>query len=268
MTNPDLTFFVWADTHFGYDQRPFATDLRGTIISQMHDLPGWPYPAAIGGIVAPPSFVLLCGDAVDGAPGAADQELRYYRYFSSRLHFDQFEVLGNHDGDPAYRARFTDRYKGLSYSFERNGIHFICLNSRYDDGEYFAEQDLLFLRQDLGSIEPGTPIILFVHCRLDRFRNGAEVLALLAEHHVLLIFGAHVHKPAVFQLEGIDCIDVGQCRDHPIDPAYGRNLYVVHVTKDRLTAVPWRWDLGDWEQGQRWADPAATAMRFTLDRKL
>jgi hypothetical protein len=61
---------------------------------------------------------------------------------------------------------------------------------------------------------------------------------------VLLIVGAHGHRPDVFQLEGIDCIDVGQCRDHPIDPEYGRSLSVVHVTEDRLTALDTALDWG------------------------
>ncbi len=262
----DLTFFIWADTHFGYDQRPFADDLRGRIISQMHDLPGWPYPPHIGGAVDRPSFVLLCGDAVDGAPGDGEAELEYYRYFSSRLAFDQYEVLGNHDTDPIYTADFVARYGGLSHSFQRDGVHFICLNSRYDDGEYLAAEDVSFLQQDLASTEQGTPVVLFVHCRLDRFRNTDEALLLLADHHILLVVGAHVHKPAVFQTAGIDCLDVGQCRDHPIDPAYGRNLYVVRITDDRLVAVPWRWDLGDWERGQRWANPEETTRRFTMEK--
>lgn len=45
----DLTFFVWADTHFGYDQRFGDEDQRGRIIEQMHNLPGWPYPVSVGG---------------------------------------------------------------------------------------------------------------------------------------------------------------------------------------------------------------------------
>ena len=111
-------------------------------------------------------------------------------------------------------------------------------------------------------------MVLLVHGRLDRVRNGAEALAILAEYRVLLVASAHIHKPAVFRLEGMDCIDVGQCRNHPIDPEYGRSFSVVHVTDTRLTAVPWRWDLSDWERGQRWADPEATARRFTLDKAL
>lgn len=262
----DLTFFVWADTHYGYDQRPPGSDLRGRIIDQMNDLPGCPYPATIGGVVDEPSFVLLCGDAVDGEEGAGEHELAWFNYYTPRLRFEQLEVMGNHDQDLAYITYFRGRYGGLSHSFDREGVHFICLNSRYDDAEYFGEEDLGFLSDDLSRITADTPVVLFVHCRLDRFTNGDEVTRILAAHPVLLVFAAHVHKPAVFQIEGMDCIDVGQCRDHPIDPAYGRNLYVARITDERITAVPWRWDLGDWERGQRWADPAVAARRFALDR--
>ena len=264
----DLTFFVWADTHFGYDQRFGGQDLRDRIIEQMNDLPGWPYPESVGGSVDSPEFVLLCGDTVDGAEGAGEAELQYFRYFRPKLQYPQFEVMGNHDQDPAFTGYFTERYGGLSHSFDRQGIHHICLNSRYEPEAHFDDEELEFLRRDLDAVDGATPVILFVHCRLDRFRNGDDVLDILADHRVLLIMSAHVHKPAVFQLRGIDCIDVGQCRDHPIDPEYGRNLYVVHITDHRVTAVPWRWDLADWERGQRWADPVATAGRFTLDRTL
>jgi len=266
----DLTFFAWADTHFGYDQRFGGEDLRGRIIEQMNDLPGWVYPAHVGGVVGAPEFVVLCGDAVDGAPGAGEEELACFRYFARRLRFRQVEVMGNHDTASPYTRYFRERYGGLSHSFDSQGIHFICLNSRYDPAEKgrFGDEELEFLDRDLRTAGQDSPVILFVHSRLDRTANGEDVLRALGGHRVLLIVGAHGHRPDVFQLEGIDCIDVGQCRDHPIDPEYGRSLSVVHVTEDRLTAVPWRWDLGEWEHGRRWADPEATARRFTLERVL
>ncbi len=264
----NLTFYVWADTHYGYDQRFGDEDQRARTISQMNNLPKWPYPTYLGGGVDEPEFVLLCGDAVDGKAGEGEVELGCFHHYTQRLHFPQLELMGNHDLDPAYAGYFRDRYGGFSHSFDRQGIHFVCLNSLYDKGEHFGVEELVFLRDDLTTVADDTPVILFVHCRLDRFANGGDILNILEDHRVILICSAHVHKPAVFQLRGIDCIDVGQCRNHPIDPEYGRNLYVAHVTDSRLTAVPWRWDLGDWERGQPWADPEATARRFTLEKTL
>jgi hypothetical protein len=264
----NLTFFVWADTHYGYNQRLGDEDQRARAVGQMNSLPGWPYPEFVGGVVDEPEFVLLCGDAVDGSEGAGEMELGCFHHYTRRLRFPQLEVMGNHDQDPAYAAYFRGRYGGMSHSFDRQGIHFVCLNSLYSGGEHFSEEELAFLRDDLAAVGDPIPVILFVHCRLDRFVNGGDVLDILVDHRVILVVSAHVHKPAVFQLRGIDCVDVGQCRDHPIDPEYGRNLYVMHVTDGVLTAVPWRWDLADWERGQRWADPASTARRFTLKKTL
>lgn len=265
---PDLTFFVWADTHFGYGQRFDDDDPRASTIQQMNGLPGWPYPAAVGGTVDTPQFVVLCGDAVDSAAGRGESELAYFRYFTKRLRFPQIEVMGNHDVDPAYQAYFRGRYGGLSHSFDREGVHCICLNSQYDEHETgsFGDAELEFLRTDLDRVDGDTPVVLFVHSRLDRTTNGADVLPILGARNVALIVSAHIHKPAVFRLDGIDCVDVGQCRDHPIDPESGRVLYVFHITDTRLTGVPWRRDLQEWEQGRRWADPHAAAQRLILDR--
>ena len=268
--NLDLTFFVWSDTHYGYQPLAGSADLRARIIAQMHDLPGWPYPESIGGVVATPEFVVLDGDAVDGAPGAGPTELALFEYGTARLRFPQVEVMGNHDTDPAYAGWFVARYGGRSHAFDRQGVHFVALNTHFGSGDpgHFEAEELDFLRRDADAAGAGTPTIVFTHHRLDRTTNGGDVLALLARRNVLLVVSAHVHKPAVFQLDGIDCIDVGQCRDHPIDPEYGRSFLVVRVTDERLTAVPWRWDLADWERGQRWADPEAVARRFTLIRDL
>jgi hypothetical protein len=267
---PDLTFFIWGDTHYGYEQQPAATDLRGRTIEQMNTLPGWPYPDHIGGVVGTPEFVLLCGDAVDGAEGAGASELAYFDYFSRRLRFPQIEVTGNHDLDPAYQRYFRGRYGGVSHAFDRQGVHCICLNSRYDQREQgcFGQEELDFLRDDLAQTGRDTPVMVFVHSRLDRTANGAEALQILDGYHIILVASAHIHRPALFQLSGIDCVDVGQCRNHPIDPPCGRVLYVVHVTGQRLTAVPWRWDQSGWERGLRWADAAAAVRRLTLDREL
>lgn len=270
MYTTDLTFYVWADTHYGYQQQMGDDDLRGRIIAQMNALPGWPYPETIGGVVDEAEFVVLLGDVVDGARGAGERELAYFRYSTQRLRFPQIEVMGNHDLDPVFTRYFRGRYGGLSHSFDRQGVHFVCLNSQYDVGEvgHFGQEELDLLRRDLEDTGREAPVILCVHSRLDRMTNGDEVLQILTGYNVILIASAHIHKPAVFRLNEIDCIDVGQCRDHPIDPPFGRMLYVVHVTDTRLTAVPWRWDHRDWERGLRWADPEGAVKRFTLDKEL
>lgn len=270
VTETDLTFFVWADTHFGYETRFNEKDLRGNIIAQMNNLPGWPFPADIGGCVARPEFVVLCGDAVEDAPGQAELEYNYYQYFIKKLSYPCYEVVGNHDLARPYMQYFIEKHGGRSYSFECRNIHFISLNSDYDEGEKgsVAQEDLAWLQKELGTINKSVPVVLFLHTRIDSLKNPDEVLKILADSHVVLVVSAHKHIPDVFELEGISCISVGHCRNHPIDPEYGRHFYVIHIIDNRIVAVPWRWDLRDWEQGQRWETPtaqAATAQRFLLN---
>jgi len=260
-----LTFFAWADTHYGYNQRFGSDDLRWNVIEQMNNLPGWPYPESVGGCVGTPDFAIHLGDMVDGEK-SSELELAYRKYYASMLNMPQYEVIGNHDAEPAVIDWFCKKYGGESYSFDSGGIHFISLSSEYDEKEVgHIEKDALeFLQKDISSVDSDAPVILFTHSRLDRLKNGPDVMRILKGKHIIIVMSAHVHKPAVFELEGISCIDVGQCRDHPIDPSYGRNFYVVRITRRTLTALPWRWDLHDWEKGQRWENPAVTARQFML----
>ena len=266
----DLTFFAWGDTHFGYQQGFWHNDLRWRIIDQMNHLVGWPYPERIGGCVTQPECVVHCGDVVDGG-GAEGLELGYFRYYAAKLNFRQYEVLGNHDTVVVgFMDYFLAKYGAKSYSFTMRGIHCVSLSSAYDEREVgrVESTELEFLDKALSERDPETPTILFVHTRIDCMTNANEVLAVLKGRRVILVVSAHKHRPEAFELDGIPCLQVGHCRNHPIDPEYGRSFYVVHLAEDRLTAVPWRWDLGDWEGGQRWASPADRAKRFMLVKTL
>jgi len=268
----DITFYAWGDSHFGYEMKFDEEDLRGNIIKQMNELKGWPLPAEIGGCVAKPDFVVLCGDAVDGNPAEEQLEFDYYRYFMNKLKYRHYEVFGNHDGTTPYLDYFMRQYGGKSYSFNCQGIHFIALNSDYDQAEQGRVncEDLAWLQADMGQVADEMPVVLFLHTRIDSLKNPDDVLKILADKRVILVVSAHIHIPEVFELDGISCISIGHCRNHPIDPEHGRHFYVVHIHNRRITALPWRWDLKDWEHGQRWSQwrsPDADVARFLLDRE-
>lgn len=247
----DLTFFAWGDTHFGYEQLAGPDDFRWGIIEQMNDLAGRPCREDIGGSVGEPAFAVHCGDMVDGGE-AADLELAYWQYFSSRLKMPQYEVIGNHDLAPEFVGHFVSRHGATSYSFDTHGFHCVALSAEFDEAEVgrIRNDELAFLREDLESVAAGAPIVLFVHSRLDRLHNGEEVLEVLSGNRIALLVAGHHHRPDAFVLDGIPCIDVGHCRNHPIDAEWGRSFYVVRISDCAVTAVPWRWDLRDWERGR------------------
>jgi len=250
----DLTLIAWGDTHFGYQQRFYTRDIRYKAIAQMNHLSGWPYPEQIGGCVKPVDFVMHCGDFVDGA--AVTKGLAYYKYFMKFLNIPHYETLGNHEGNPERRAAleyFLEKYKTVSYSFDKKGFHFISLHAGYSASEQATvpDSDLLFLSEDLALVSPETPIVFFSHASIARTANGDQLVSLLEGKRVVLCVSAHHHSPALYQHEGLNCFNIGQCRDHPQDPEFGRSIGVVQIEANTLTAIPWRWDLADWELGQR-----------------
>ena len=194
----EITFFLWSDTHFGYESSFGPSDFRWDIICQMHNLAGWPYPKEAGGRVGTPSFVMHCGDMVDGEKDGG-AELAFYRYFLGRLQIPHYATLGNHDGSGEFTGFFRGEYGGDSYSFDMNGVHFISLSGEYDAQEVgtIPAPQMRFLERDIDRPGTDTPIILFTHSRLDRVMNGDAVLRLLKRKRTILVVSGHLHRPDV-----------------------------------------------------------------------
>lgn len=269
-----VTFFAWGDLHFGYQQRFAEQDFRWGIIQQMNRLAGWPYPEHVGGVVDMPAFSMLCGDLID-RPEHAETELALYQYFIKQLQIPSYETVGNHDIATPVLDWFMQKYGNTSYTFDMGGVHFISLHphSAYSPSEKasFSSEDRDFLQADLKSVNDDTPVVLFTHAALNKSDNPQLVLDGLRGKRVILAIAAHHHVPAFYEYEGINCIDLGHCRSHPIDCEYGRSFCVVRIDGHSLTALPWRWDFQDWEQAQRWgrygdeAMPEIARSRFLLD---
>lgn len=251
----DLAFFAWGDTHIGYLQQSVTEDFRAGIIEQMNALPGLPYPDATDGCVAEPDFVMHCGDFVDGSLNG-DEELEIYRQFISRLRFPYHETQGNHDLDSPSRTYMTEKYGGDCHEFLINGVQCISLSAEYDEAEKstIGAGPLAFLEETLGKVKNDVPVIIFTHSPLREQTNGDEVAEALSGHRIALAIAAHKHRPEFYKWHGINCIDLGHCRNHPIDPEYGRSVTVVRMTGNTVSALPWRWDLRDWDRQQRWGN--------------
>lgn len=172
---------------------------------------GKPQSQAPYGVTAPPpAFVIATGDLTEyGVIGQTWAD--FERDFAS-LPCPLFVVPGNHDNTwtPMYQI-MRRRHHGDCYSFDRNGCHFVGLNSAspQEPVPSLDRRVLEWLHADLAKVAPGTPVFLFYHHPLtsDEFASPYEKLRLLDVldgHNVVLMLDGHGHGVNHGTWENID----------------------------------------------------------------
>lgn len=86
------------------------------------------------------------------------------------------QVVGNHDldlpswSDEASTATFERHFGPPYYSFNRGRIHYVVLDNVFWHGGgylgYLTEEQLTWLAADLALVEPGSPVVVFLHIPL------------------------------------------------------------------------------------------------------
>ncbi|MBF0121857.1 MAG: metallophosphoesterase [Candidatus Omnitrophica bacterium] len=178
-----------------------------------------------------PSTVFRVGDIVDDGN---NQELwdAFRRINKPLLETTRyFPVLGNHDKEsPLYFAQFPQINNSSWYSINREGIHFIILDSNLDlkPGSPQYESLVNDLRDSKDKFK--FKIVLFHHPMFNVAHHKEDekglrpiLLPLLKEYGVSAVFSGHEHSYQHLQYEGIDFIVTGgagsrllsQTRDSP-----------------------------------------------------
>ncbi len=244
----ELTFFGWSDQHVRTDG-----DAKHLVqaIDAMNAFPGAPYPEDIGGQVATPAFVFGCGDITEWPTQAAMKA--YNQLITERLKFPSYDILGNHDegGKPPSETMtkwLISRHGSLSYTFHHNGVHFITIFSKYDEGlnspaQPLTDKALQFLRDGLADLAAGTPVVVATHLCFDAMTNRDALIDAIGDANVIAILGGHYHKAQVDRYRGRNFVQLPS-------PAPGspREFTVVRITSDRIVAIPY-----DYEQ-KKWSD--------------
>jgi predicted phosphodiesterase len=245
-----LTFFGWSDQHVKTDG-----DGRHLIpaIDAMNNMPGTAYPASIGGKVEEPNFVMGLGDITEWPTLAARDT--YEKLITKRLRYRSYDVAGNHDSgglSPSETIHdwLIKRHGALSYTFDRKGVHFIALYSKYDESlnnpaQPISQEALEYLRKDLAKVAKETPVVVATHLCFDAITNRDEFTDAFAGANVVLVLGGHYHKATVNKYRGINFVQLPS-------PAPGspREITVIRIDSERLVAIPF-----DYEKGQWCADP-------------
>lgn len=275
----DVTFLVAADTHLGFDTpdrdahqilaNPIGiekTNLR--MIVAMNELPGVAYPEPLGGSVNAPRGVLVAGDLTEDG-GQVDWimfEALYGRTGKEGpLKYPVFEGAGNHDlvRDWVVRDRIRERHGGWSYSFDFDGLHFVCLD------EAPGEEGLAFLENDLGKHPSSTPIVLYFHFPLlGPFRNNwfgksdypDRFHSLIEGRNVVGIFHGHNHASGAYRWRGFDVYNVGS-------PKHSYHSFaVVQVTSNEMKVASYNYDLDEFWWWHR--KPLGRAAAATTDEQV
>ena len=165
------------------------------------------------GITAPaPSCVIATGDITEY--GVIDDTWDVFKKAFSDIKVPFYVTPGNHDNTwGAMYHIMRSEYGGQDYSFDLYGIHFVFINSAspQEPTPSIDAKTRIWLKKDLDSIKPGTPIILSLHHPLEgnEFASPAEhdtLIDLLKNYNVALILYGHGHSIVHKNLEGIDAI--------------------------------------------------------------
>lgn len=235
----DVTIFVIADTHYG----PVVPDSsQHNQLRAINTLPGTPYPPSIGGVVAVPDAVFVCGDLISSASEPP------YPFFldyagdgcTGSVPCPVYECSGNHDGENV-RDIIRSRHGELLYSVNIGGITFQSL----DDAPTVAS--VAEVEAKLATLPAGEPVVFFHHrpvsppggyigewdpLAVDAYRN------LLDGKNVVAILFGHDHYSRYYNWEGYATYTPGSVH-HPLGTLYPESFLVIQITATTLSCASW-----------------------------
>ena len=246
---PALTFFGWSDQH---TKTSGDTSTLHPFVDAMNTMPGTEWHKQIGGKVAKPAFVIGAGDITEWPTNAAMKG--YDALLKERLKFPAYDVLGNHDdGGRAFSPTMINwlkkKHGDLSYTFEKGGVVFIGLWSKFDPkgkpAQPLTGDALAYLKKQLGKLPKDKPVVIFTHLCHDAMTNKDELINTIGKSNVILVLGGHYHYSSVNQYRGINFVQL------PSPKSKFTEFTVIRITQDQLTAIPYDFTKKAWVSGKR-----------------
>jgi Icc protein len=203
-SSSSFSFVQISDSHIGFNKSA-NQDVTGTLKLALDKINALP---------AQPEFLLHTGDITHSSkPGEFDTAQQLIK---SAKAGETFYVPGEHDiatdDGQMYLERFGKGTQGRGwYSFTHNGVHFIGLNNcqQVDAMGKLGDDQLNWLKFDLGSLSASTPIVIFAHIPLWMVYpdwgwgtpDAAEALTYLKRFGSVTVLNGHIHQ-VVQKVEG------------------------------------------------------------------
>ena len=239
-----LTFFGWSDQHTNTSG---DTSRLHPFVDAMNTMAGTAWPKTVGGKVAKPSFVIGAGDITEWPTHAAMKG--YDSLLNNRLQFPAYDVLGNHDdGGRAFSPTMINwlkkKHGSLSYTFEKGGVVFIGLWSKFDPkgkpAQPLTQEALTYLKEQLAKLSKEKPVVIFTHLCHDAMTNRDELVNTIGKSNVIMILGGHYHYSSVNKYRGINFVQL------PSPKSKATEFTVIRIEKDRLIAIPYDFTKKAW----------------------
>jgi 3',5'-cyclic-AMP phosphodiesterase len=194
-----LTFVQISDTHIGFHKEA-NPDVVGSLRRAIADINALPQT---------PAFVVHTGDV---SHLSRPEEFAQARDILKDIRVDRVHTVpGEHDaidaGVNGYLKFFDHDGKGRAwYSFDQGGVHFIGLNNvlNFKMGRLAAlgDEQLAWLKGDLGAVATSTPVIVLAHIPMWTVyepwgwgtADSDQALALLRPFGSVTVLNGHIHQ--------------------------------------------------------------------------
>ena len=200
--NDSVEFVQISDSHIGFHQ-PANPDVAQTLQMAVD---------AINAMPAPPAFVVHTGDITHLS---TPQQFDDARAILSQLRAPLIALPGEHDvvGNDfkPYLSNFRIPHSttGGWASWDNNGVHYVVLLNvfNFEKMGLLGGEQLAWLAQDLHSVTPATPVVVFTHVPLYALypqwgwttEDGTKALALLQRFQNVTILNGHIHQIVTHQ---------------------------------------------------------------------
>lgn len=219
--------------------------MKVVFFTDVHARTEWETPAALHraaeAITAQQADLVICGgdmitEGASSSAAMAAPRWEVYRAMHEAIRPEPVVVIGNHDlvgvspsdgsppaDDPRSEVRARFNLPQTYRSFDRNGYHFILLDSvdnqkgTLEYRGFIRPEQMDWLRNDLAQVAPGTPIVVVSHVPLltavpqttadrnepvaenSRVVNRWELMAAFDGHQVLAVLQGHSHVENVIR---------------------------------------------------------------------
>ncbi|MDP6904148.1 MAG: metallophosphoesterase [Verrucomicrobiota bacterium] len=244
-----LTFYGWSDQH---TKTSGDTSSLHPFVDAMNTMAGTAWPKSVGGQVPKPAFVIGAGDITEWPTNAAMKG--YDALLNTRLKFPAYDILGNHDdGGRAFSPTMINwlkkKHGSLSYTFEKSGVVFIGLWSKFDPkgkpAQPLTKEALDYLREQLAKLPREKPVVIFTHLCHDAMTNRDELVDTIGKSNVIMVLGGHYHYSSVNQYRGLTFVQL------PSPKSKFTEFTVFQVTQNRLVAIPYDFSQKTWVTGPK-----------------